>query len=90
MTTSHTLTLFSIVLARLEPYTKRTKPDCILQINYEYSSAYGAAVRISASKWRNATILDHKFFSYNFNSASMPSINDFIDDVIEATKPFYN
>lgn len=90
MTTAHTVTLLSIVLARLEPYMKRTKPDCTFDIEYKYDSTHGKGIRISTCQWRNDAIIASRFLNYNFDEPGAISINDFIDDVIEQTKPFYN
>lgn len=90
MTTAHSVTLFGIVLARLEPYMKRTKPDCTLDIEYKYHSKHGKGIRISTCQWRNDAIIDCRFFNYDFDEAGAISINDFIDDVIVHIEPFYN
>lgn len=90
MTTSHKLTLFVLVLARLEPYQKRLKPNHSLWIRYNNTGNGSDTIEISAHCWLEGNIADIKWFTYSLGDPSEININAFIDNAIEKLKPFYN
>lgn len=90
MTTSHKLTLFGLVMARLEPYQKRLKPHHDIWIRYNNMCDGRDTIEISAHRYLDGDMDDFKWFTYHLDIPSEININTFIDNIIETLKPFYN
>lgn len=90
MTTAHKVTLFGIVLNRLQPYQNRMKPNHDLWIRFDSFGHKRDNIEVAAHRWKNGAIADAKWFTYRLDGGDEININSFIDSVIEGIKPFLN
>ena len=88
MTTPHKLTLFSIVMARLQPYQKRMKPHHELRIRYESSKTYSDSIEVTWYRYADGEMKLHGYEMYYFHENI--NIHHFIDKVIDKLQPHLN
>lgn len=89
MTTSHKLTLFSLVMTQLTPYRERLQPHCELKIEYLSTGKGTDTIDVTVVRWGNDShIIDHEWSTYRLDDPSECNINTFIDMTIEDIKLF--
>lgn len=88
MTIAHKITLFGIVLHRLAPYQNRMKPCYELTIDYKSYTDLTSYINVQWYSYKNGSIsnLQYRTFKFEYNV----SINDFVDEIIKALKPYIN
>lgn len=89
MTTSHKLTLFNLVLARLTPYRKRLQHKCQLKIQFTSWHNFDDCIEISLMRFGDDShITQYDWLTYKLDVPSERNINSFIDEAVEKIKPF--